>query len=87
MITVSDNAASDLIYQRVGPAAASAVLDDLGLNDTHIRSDMTSAGRRVAAELGLPDAHNLDAQLATEDVDRVRALADLAQQGGGADAP
>jgi beta-lactamase class A len=80
MITVSDNAASDLIYQRVGPAAVSAVLDDLGLNDTHIRSDMSSAGRRVAAELGLADAHNLDAQLATVDVDRVRALAWLDPQ-------
>ncbi len=75
MITVSDNAATDLVYGRVGPEAATAVLDDLGLTNTYVRSDMISAARRVAAELGFPNGSDLDAQLAAADPRAVRALA------------
>jgi beta-lactamase class A len=74
MMTVSDNAATDLVYARVGPAAVTAVLDDLELTDTYVRSDMTSAGRRVAAELGFPNERDLDAQLAAADPRAIRAL-------------
>ena len=67
MMTVSDNAATDLIYAEVGAEAIATVLTDLALADTHVRSDMTSAHRRVAAELGFPGARDLDALLAAAD--------------------
>ncbi len=75
MMTVSDNAATDLIYAHVGTEAIAAVLTDLALTDTHVRSDMTSAHRRVAAELGFPDTDDLDARLAAADPATVRRLA------------
>lgn len=74
MITVSDNAATDLVYGRVGRTEIEAVIDDLELTDTHVRSDMTSAAKRVAGELGFPDEHDLDARLATADPEKVHAL-------------
>jgi beta-lactamase class A len=75
MMTVSDNAATDLIYAEVGTAAIVEVLTDLDLNGTHVRSDMTSAHRSVAAELGFPDTSDFDARLAAADPEAVRALA------------
>jgi beta-lactamase class A len=74
MMTVSDNAATDLVYAQVGPDAVAAVLTDLALANTHVRSDMASAHRRVAVELGFADAHDLDALLAAADLDAVRQL-------------
>jgi beta-lactamase class A len=75
MMTVSDNAATDLIYARVGAGAVTELLTDLGLTGTHVRSDMTSAHRRVAAELGFPDTSDFDARLAAADPRAVEALA------------
>ena len=75
MMTVSDNAATDLIYAHVGTHAIAAVLTDLALTHTHVRSDMRSAHRRVAAELGFPETGDLDAHLATADPSAVRRLA------------
>jgi len=75
MMSVSDNAATDLIYAHVGVEAIRAVLTDLDLIATHVRSDMTSAHRRVVAELGLPEGGDLDAALAAADPEAVRALA------------
>ena len=75
MMSVSDNAATDLIYAHVGVEAIRAVLTELGLSDTHVRSDMTSAHRRVVAELDLPEDGDLDAALAAADPEAVRALA------------
>jgi beta-lactamase class A len=40
-----------------------------------VRSDMTSAHRRVVRELGFPDTSDLDARLAAADPEAVRALA------------
>jgi beta-lactamase class A len=75
MMTVSDNAATDVIYVQVGTAAIVEVLTDLDLNGTQVRSDMTTAHRRVAAELGFPDTSDFDARLAAADPEAVRALA------------
>jgi beta-lactamase class A len=75
MLTVSDNAATDIVYARAGRAAIDAVLADLELRATHVRSDMTSAHRRVVEQLGFPDERDLDARLARADPDAVRALA------------
>jgi beta-lactamase class A len=75
MMTVSDNAATDVIYAHVGGAAIDEVLADLELSDTHVRSDMTSAHRSVASELDFPDTRDFDARLAAADPQAVRALA------------
>jgi beta-lactamase class A len=75
MLTVSDNAATDVVLHRTGFAAVTAVLDELGLHATHLRSDMTSMHWRVIEELGLDGERDLDAQLAGADPDAVRALA------------
>lgn len=75
MMTVSDNAATDVIYGRVGLDAIGEVLADLRLARTHVRSDMTSAHRHVVRELGFPDTSDFDARLAAADPEAVRALA------------
>jgi beta-lactamase class A len=75
MLTVSDNAATDIVLDRTGRDAVTAVLAELGLHATHLRSDMASMHRRVVAELGLDPDRDLDAQLAQADPDAVRALA------------
>jgi beta-lactamase class A len=74
MLTVSDNAATDIVLDRTGRDSVTAVLDELGLHHTHLRSDMASMHRRVVAELGLDGERDLDAQLARADPDAVRAL-------------
>ena len=75
MMTVSDNAATDLVFARVGRAAVEAVIAELELSGTRVVRDMTTGAREVAAELGLADERDLDARLAAADPDRVRALA------------
>jgi beta-lactamase class A len=75
MMTVSDNAATDIIYAQVGASAIAGVVTDLELTNTHVRSDMTSAHREVVSELGLPHTSDFDARLAAADPDAVRALA------------
>jgi beta-lactamase class A len=87
MMTVSDNAATDVIYARVGRDALSEVLADLGLAATHVRSDMTSAHRQVVSELGFPDTSDLDARLAAADPAAVRALAWVDPARGNATTP
>jgi beta-lactamase class A len=78
MMSVSDNAATDVLLDRLGPDAVATVLRDLGLRSTVLRADMTTGALGVAAELGLPDAHDLDAQLgrlvAAGGEERVRGL-------------
>jgi beta-lactamase class A len=74
MLTVSDNAATDIVLHRTGVGAVTALLHELGLHGTHARHDMAGAHHRVVAELGLDPARDLDAQLAQADPDAVRAL-------------
>jgi beta-lactamase class A len=74
MMTVSDNAATDIIFARVGRDAIEAVVSDLGLTGTRVVRDMLSGARQVALELGFPDTRDLDARLAETDPAAVRAL-------------
>jgi beta-lactamase class A len=60
MMTMSDNAATDVIYQRVGQSALDAVVTDLHLHDTYVRGDMEWIALNTAAELGLPGTLDLD---------------------------
>ena len=74
MMTVSDNAATDIIFARVGRGAVDAVITDLGLTGTRVVTDMLGGARHVALELRFPDLHDLDARLANADPASVRAL-------------
>lgn len=87
MMTVSDNAATDVLCERVGADAIGAVLTDLKLTHTHVRSDMTSAHRRVAAELGFPGSGDLDAMLDAADANAVARLAWVDPARGNATTP
>jgi beta-lactamase class A len=74
MMTVSDNAATDLIFERVGRAAVEAVITDLHLAGTRVVHDMAAGHRQAAAELGVSDERDLSAYLAAADPAVVRAL-------------
>ena len=75
MMTVSDNAATDVILHRVGRPAIEAAIGDLALASTHVRSDMDTGHRAAAAALGLDPSRDLDPQLAAADPAAIRALA------------
>lgn len=75
MMTVSDNAATDVIFAQVGRTAIDAVIADLGLSGTRVVRDMGTGAGQVAAELGFPDARDIDDRLAAADPEAVRALA------------
>jgi beta-lactamase class A len=87
MMSVSDNAATDVIYQRTGRRAIDAVLDELGLSATHVRGDMLWGHLGVVAELGLDDANDLDDQLERAGDAAVRNLAWLDPQRANASTP
>ena len=63
MMAMSDNAATDVVYNRVGRRAIKEVIDELGLVNTRVRGDMESLALEVVAELGLANARDLDAQV------------------------
>ena len=59
MLTLSDNAATDLIYHRVGRDAVDAVLADLGLSQTRIIGCCEDLFATMADDLGF-DLHDSD---------------------------
>ncbi|HET9104222.1 MAG TPA: serine hydrolase [Solirubrobacteraceae bacterium] len=75
MMSVSDNAATDVVLGRTGRDAVDAVIAELGLARTHLRGDMHWGHMRVVSALGLPGPRDLDAQLEAADPEPVRALA------------
>ncbi|HUQ61457.1 serine hydrolase [Lentzea sp.] len=56
MMTMSDNAATDVVFHRVGQAAVDAVLAKLGLRRTRILGCCEDLFASVAADLGTGDA-------------------------------
>lgn len=75
MMSVSDNAATDLVLARVGRHAVAAVIADLRLTGTRLRHDMAQGAQGVATELGFPDVHDLDTHIAAADPAAVKSLA------------
>ncbi|TVU60895.1 serine hydrolase [Paenarthrobacter nitroguajacolicus] len=69
MMTMSDNAATDVIFHRIGQAAVDAVLDDLGLQRTRIIGCGEDMDHQMAADLGL------DPSAATTDMEAMLAAA------------
>jgi beta-lactamase class A len=65
MMEMSDNAATDVVYRRVGQAAVSSVLDDLQLTHTHILGCCEDLFASMAADLDIDlGAADADEQLA-----------------------
>lgn len=75
MMTVSDNAATDVVLQRTGRGEIDALLRELGLDRTFVRGGMHWGHERVVQALGLESARDLDAQLERAAPDAVLALA------------
>ncbi|MEV6906111.1 serine hydrolase [Amycolatopsis sp. NPDC051071] len=64
MLTMSDNAATDLIYHRVGQEAVDRVLTDLGLTRTRLIGCCEELFASVVADLGAKPDDDLEAILA-----------------------
>ncbi|MGW1364967.1 serine hydrolase [Streptomyces chartreusis] len=77
MLALSDNAATDLIYHRVGRQAVSDVLHDLGLDRTSVIGCCEDLFRSMAEDLGLASVADLEAQLATVTPERIWSLSVL----------
>lgn len=78
MLSMSDNAATDVVYHRVGGAAVQAVLDDLGLTRTRLVGCCEDLAASVIADLGLdPGAADLEERLAAQPPERVWELSIL----------
>ena len=71
MMTMSDNAATDVVFHRVGQAAVDAVLDKAGLERTRILGCCEDLFASVAADLGTDDVEEV---LAGPTWERVRKL-------------
>ncbi|QTV79597.1 serine hydrolase [Microbacterium sp. NIBRBAC000506063] len=54
MMTLSDNAATDIVMDRVGRAAIGAVIDDLDLHATRVDGDCGDLFDTIAEDLGIP---------------------------------
>ncbi|MCZ9883188.1 serine hydrolase [Arthrobacter sp. B2a2-09] len=66
MMTMSDNAATDVVFHRIGQAAVDAVLDDLNLKHTRIVGCGEDMDVQMAADLGVDlgtSAADIDAML------------------------
>ena len=77
MMSMSDNAATDVIYQRTGQDAIDSVLEDLRLVQTHVRGDMESVTMSVVSELDLENAIDIDDKIERAPDDAVRNLSSL----------
>jgi beta-lactamase class A len=78
MLTLSDNAATDVVHRRIGHAAVEAVLSDLGLQDTRIIGCCEDLFATIADDLGFDLARaDLEAEVAAAGPDRVWSLSVL----------
>lgn len=78
MMTLSDNAAADVVLDRVGHPAVDAVLADLGLARTRIVGGAGDLWDAMAADLGAgADAVGIDAAMAAASPDQIRAMSVL----------
>ncbi|WP_293696087.1 serine hydrolase [uncultured Agrococcus sp.] len=81
MLTLSDNAATDVIYHRIGAAAIAAVLADLALRDTRIVGCCEDLLAGMGHELGVDwRSAEFAATMSALPASRLRALAALDPQ-------
>jgi beta-lactamase class A len=69
MITVSDNAAADVLLRRVGLAYVNETLRDLGLERTRVLGDTADVHRGLVADTGAPDTAAAFRALTSNDAD------------------
>lgn len=77
MLTLSDNAATDLLYHRIGRQAVNDVLHDVGLASTSIIGCCEDLFRTMAEDLNLDSIADLEAQLAAVTPERIWSLSVL----------
>jgi beta-lactamase class A len=78
MLTISDNAATDVVFHRIGQPAVDAVLDDLELHRTCIAGCCEDLFASIVVDLGATrDADDIDALLARQPEERLWALSVL----------
>ncbi|WP_341974087.1 serine hydrolase [Microbacterium sp. LWO13-1.2] len=77
MMTMSDNAATDVIYHRLGAEAVKQVITDLGLADTHLIGCCEDLFDSVVADLGGTAESDLEELLAAATEDQMWALSAL----------
>ncbi|UOX92270.1 class A beta-lactamase-related serine hydrolase [Amycolatopsis sp. FBCC-B4732] len=77
MLTMSDNAATDVIFHRVGQAAVDRVLADLGLERTRLIGCCEDLFASVLADLGASDDSDLEAVFAGASPEQIWKLAAL----------
>lgn len=63
MMTMSDNAATDVIYHRLGKSTVDQVLIDLGLDNTQLTGCCEDLFATMADDAGMESTENLDAAL------------------------
>ena len=73
MMVISDNAATDVLYHRLGDAAVQRVLADLGLEHTRIIGCCEDLFASVIEDLGATDASDVEALLAAAGADALVA--------------
>ena len=77
MLTMSDNAATDVVYQRIGQQAVDRVLADLSLGRTRLIGCCEDLFATIAAELDSQDGDDVEAALGAATPDQVWKLAVL----------
>lgn len=80
MMSMSDNAATDVLFHRLGAAAVDRVIADLGLEHTHLVGCCEDLFASIVADLGGTPDSDLDALLEGATPDRVLALDALAPE-------
>ncbi|MGK4591614.1 serine hydrolase [Amycolatopsis sp. w19] len=77
MLTMSDNAATDVVYHRVGQEAVDRVLTDLGLARTRLVGCCEDLFASVIADLGAKPDDDLEAVFAAATEEQMRKLSVL----------
>jgi beta-lactamase class A len=77
MLTMSDNAATDVVFHRVGQDAVDRVLADLDLRGTRLIGCCEDLFASVLADLGAEEDADLDAVFAGATPEQIRKLAAL----------
>ena len=74
MLTMSDNAATDVVFHRLGQAAVDQVLTDLGLGRTRVNGCCEDLFASAYADLGVGEGDDIEEVLATVSPEQIWKL-------------
>lgn len=77
MIVVSDNAASDLVLQRIGMPAVNSAMTELGCRSTRVTQDVRDIFDTIVADASLSSIAEFNAAPTVAQLSRMRALRPL----------